>query len=142
MGVLGHFRGVRVRRGVAHFPHTGAEIPLDGSFFKSAIPVVKFNSFLLAKKFGRFLTGKKPKASLAFHPQPSGPWYNAWLAARMGGLEISKDPQTSDVVFVFDDKTESDTGAMLEPFLKSKAINDRIDDISKTHALWDKLRPC
>jgi len=133
MGILSHFRGVRVRHGVAHFPHTGAEIPLDGSFFKSAIPVVKFNSFLLIQKLGRFLTGKKPKASLAFHPQPSGPWYNAWLAARMGGLKIIKDLQASDVVFVFDDKTESDTGAKLDPLLKSKAINHRIDDISKTH---------
>lgn len=122
-----------MRHGVAHFPHTGAEIPLDGTFFQSAISVVKFNSFLLAQKFGRVLTGKKPRASLAFYPQPSGPWYNAWLASRMGGLKITKDPQTSDVVFVFDDKTESDTGAKLDPVLKEKAINARIDDISKTH---------
>lgn len=122
-----------MRRGVAHFPHTGAEIHLDRAFFKSAIPVVKFNSFLLAQRFGRFLTGRRPKASLAFHPQPAGPWYNAWLAVRMGGIVISKDPQAADVVFVFDDKTVSDTGALLEPSLKAKAINDRIDDISKTH---------
>jgi len=133
MGILGHFRGVRVRRGVAHFPHTGAEIPLNGSFFKSAIPVVKFNSFLLAQKFGRFVTARRHKTSLAFHPQPSGPWYNAWLAARMGGLKIIKDPYASDVVFVFDDKTESDTGAKLDSLLKDKAINHRIGDISKTH---------
>jgi len=113
MGILGHFRGVRVRRGIAHFPHTGAEIPLNGSFFKSAIPVVKFNSFLLAQKLGRFLTGQQPKANLAFYPQPSGPWYNAWLAARMGGIKIIKDTEAADVIFVFDDKTESDTGAKL-----------------------------
>jgi len=133
MGILGHFRGVRVRRGVAHFPHTGAVIPLDGTFFKSAIPVVKFNSFLLVQKYGRSLTGRRPKATLAFHPQPSGPWYNAWLAARMGGIKVVKDPQAAEVVFVFDDKTESETGITLDPSLKEKAINARIDDISKNH---------
>jgi len=133
MGILGHFRGVRIKKGVVHFPHTGTEIPLNREFFKSAIPVVKFNSYLLAQKYGRFISGRRPKASLAFYPQPSGPWYNAWLAARMGGIEITKDTNAADIIFVFDDTTESETGAQLEPSLKSKAINHRIDDISKTH---------
>ena len=131
MGMLGHFKGVSIRKGVATFPHTGVEIPLNGAFFKSAIPVVKFNSYLLMQKYWRAITGKKPLARLAFYPQPSGPWYNAWLASRMGGIEISKDPKAADVVFVFDDSTASETGAKLEPVLKAKAINHRIDDISK-----------
>ena len=122
-----------MRKGAAHFPHTGVEIPLNGVFFKSAIPLVRFNAYLLLKKYGRILARKPPIATLAFHPQPSGPWYNAWLAARMGGIDIVKDPKLADAVFVFDDKTESHTGADLEPALKAKAINDRIDDISKTH---------
>lgn len=133
MGILGHFQGVRVRKGVAHFPHTGVEIPLNVSFFKSAIPVVRFNSYLLLKKYKRSLTRKPRVATMAFYPQPSGPWYNAWLAARMGGVDIVKDPDIADAVFVFDDKTESDTGETLDPSLKTKAINDRIDDISKNY---------
>ena len=51
----------------------------------------------------------------------------------MAGIGVVKDAQAADVVFVFDDSTTSDTGAKLEPALKAKAINDRIDDISKTH---------
>ena len=133
MSVLGHFRGVRIRKGVVTFPHTGTEIPLNSTFFKGAIPVVRFNSFLLMRRFGRFLTGNRPVSSIAFYPQPSGPWYNSWLAARMGGLRILKKPQEADGVFVFDDKTESQTGAALESSLKAKAINHLIDDISKTH---------
>lgn len=133
MGVLSHFKGVRVRKGVAHFPHTGVDIPLNGTFLKSAIPVVRLNAFLLLQKYGRFLLGKKSVASLAFYPQPSGPWYNAWLAARMGGVKVVKDTQAADAIFVFDDKTESDIGAALDPVLKAKAINHRIHDISKTH---------
>lgn len=133
MSILGHFRGVRIRKGVVTFPHTGTQIPLNGTFFKGAIPVVRFNSFLLLQRLGRFLSGKRPAASIAFYPQPSGPWYNAWLAARMGGLDIVKDPKLANVVFVFDDKTESLTGAELEPAIKAKAINHLIDDISKTH---------
>lgn len=133
MGILSHFRGVRVQGGIVHFPHTGAEIPLNGTFFKSAIPIVKFNSYLLAQRFGCFVIGKRSKTALAFYPQPSGPWYNAWLAARMGGIKITKDTQVANIIFVFDDSTTSNTGAKLDPALKEKAINHRIDDISKTH---------
>ena len=133
MGILGHFRGIRIRKGIITFPHTGIEIPLNRRFFKDAIPVVKLNSFLLVQKYGRFLSGKTAKATLAFYPQPSGPWYNAWLAARMAGIKIIQNPYAADVVFVFDDITESDTGAKLEPSLKVKAINHRIDNISKQH---------
>ena len=131
MGILGHFRGVRIKGGVAHFPHTGVEIPLNLTFFKSAIPVVRFNSYLLLKKYKRSLTRKPHLATLAFYPQPSGPWYNAWLAARMSGIDVVKDPHLADAVFVFDDKTESETGETLDQSLKAKAINQRIDDISK-----------
>ena len=133
MSIWGHFRGVRIRKGVAVFPHTGTEIPLDGAFFKGAIPIIRFNGFLLAQRLGRFMRGQRPITSIAFYPQPSGPWYNAWLAARMSGLEIVTNSEEADVVFVFDDTTESDTGAALEPQVKAKAINHRIDDISKTH---------
>ncbi|WP_162143738.1 ATP-grasp domain-containing protein [Hellea balneolensis] len=130
---MGHFKGVRVKKGVAHFPHTGAEIPLNATFFKSAIPIVLFNSYLLLKKYARTYTGQPVIATLAFHPQPSGPWYNAWLAARMAGIDIIKDPYSADIVFVFDDKTESNMGEVLDSSLKAKAINLHIEDISKTH---------
>jgi len=133
MGMFGHFRGVKIRKGVATFPHTGAEFPLNFAFFMSSVPVLKINAYLLARKYKRALTRQKPRASLVFYPQPSGPWYNAWLAARMGGIEIVTDPQAADVVFVFDDKTTCDTGDALSPALKAKAINHRINDISKTH---------
>lgn len=133
MGILGHFRGVKIRKGVATFPHTGVEFPLNLSFFLSAVPVVKINAYLLAQKYKRALTRHAPPASLAFYPQPSGPWYNAWLAARMGGIEIVKNTAEADVVFVFDDKTESGAGETLNSALKAKAINHRINDISKTH---------
>ena len=133
MGILGHFRGVKIRKGVATFPHTGVQFPLNFAFFLSALPVLKINAYLLGLKYKRALMREKPAASLAFYPQPSGPWYNAWLAARMGGIEIVTDPQAADAVFVFDDKTASDTGEALSPALKAKAINHRINDISKTH---------
>jgi len=133
MGILGHFHGVRIRKGVATFPHTGAQFPPNFSFFISAIPVVKLNTYLLAQKYIRALRRQSPHSTLAFYPQPSGPWYNAWLAARMGDIKIIKDPQAADAVFVFDDTTESDTGSNLEAVLKAKAINDRIDNISKTY---------
>lgn len=133
MGILGHFRGVRIRKGVAIFPHTGVEIPLNKRFFIDAFAVVKFNAFLLVQRWCRRLRGAQPSATLAFYPQPAGPWYNAWLAARMGDVALTKDPQNAEAVFVFDDSTASDTGAALDPALKAKAINHRINDISKTY---------
>jgi len=133
MSILGHFKGVRIRKGVATFPHTGAEFPLNPAFFISAIPVVKINAYLLALKYKRTFRRENPIATMAFYPQPSGPWYNAWLAARMGGVKLINDPNAAETVFVFDDKTESDIGEKLGVKIKVKAINHRINDISKTH---------
>ena len=133
MSILGHFKGVRIRKGVATFPHTGVEFPLNPAFFISAIPVVRINAYLLVLKWKRAITGAAPIASMAFYPQPSGPWYNAWLAARMGGIDLIDDPNAAEAVFIFDDKTESDIGKKLGAKMKAKAINHRINDISKTH---------
>jgi len=133
VSIFSHFRGVRISRGVIHFPHTGTDIKINKAFIKSAWAVTIFNSYLVALRIWRFFTAQRLAKSISFYPQPSGPWYNAWLAARMAGLDIVADPAKADHVFIFHDATYSDIEALDRQDLKGKVLNGRITDISKSH---------
>lgn len=95
--------------------------------------MLRFNTYLKLRPSSKTLADQKPVKKIAFFPQPSGPWYSAWLAVHMLNLEIVEDRLLADHVFVFDDKTVSNAGATLDLGLRLKAINADIGDISKTH---------
>jgi len=133
LGFFSHYSGLSLRGGAIYVHQTEASIPIDGTFFKDAYAVIQFNIYLLARRFWRWCRRVPSLGTLAFYPQPSGPWYNAWLMARMAGLNIIKDIDAADHVFIFDDSTHSDVGATLEPHIKAKAVNPDVRDISKTN---------
>ena len=133
MSIFSHFRGVKFEKGAVIFPHTATRIQMDKAFFKSAFAVTTFNTYLVGLRCLRFVLKRGKSKTIAFYPQPSGPWYNAWLAARMAGLKIISDPHEADHVFIFDDATHSRIGLELPSNLRAKAINDNIHDISKSH---------
>jgi len=112
---------------------TGAHIALDKAFFKSAISVVKINTYLMGRRLARLVKGSPGKGSIAFHPQKAGPWFNAWMAARYAGIAIKTKPEKAENLFVFDDSTVSQTGVILNGHDTARAINHRITDISKDH---------
>jgi len=133
MGILGHFKDMHIADGAVHIHQTGAKIKIDRHFWADTAAIIKLNSYIVTMRIGRFLRGKRPVGTIAFYPQPSGPWYNAWLTARFAGLKFIQDPQEADRVFIFDDSTTSDIGADLSEDIRTKAINHRITDISKEH---------
>ncbi len=133
MSIFSYFRGVKIHHRTVLLPYTGTKIALDRAFFKSAAAVIKLNSYVLVSRFARFATGRGRGKTIAFYPQPAGPWYNAWIAAHMAGLKIISDPYQADYIFIFDDATYSSAGERLSAELSNKAINHRISDISKRH---------
>lgn len=133
MGFLKHFRGLSLKNGGIYVHQTGATIPINGSLLKDGFALTKFNSYIIGLRLWRYLRRMPSAGTLAFYPQQPGPWYNAWLMARIAGLKITKDINTADHVFIFDDSTHSDIGATLDPHIEAKAINPRVSDISKTH---------
>ena len=126
MRLLGHFKGVRFRRGVIYFGQTQTEIPMNMAFFKGLIAVCKIN---LAICWHRLIS-RDNKGKIAFAPDMPGPWYNARYAAHLANLKITNDPETADCVFVFDDKTITEVG---RSFSGKPSINANISDITKTH---------
>ena len=134
MGFLRHFKGVRFERGLIHFGKTDTDIHLNAAFFKSAWGVAKIMAAISARRLGRALSpsGHRKRPAIAFYPDTPGPWYNAYSAVHLAGMEFSSDIHQADHVFIFDDKTHSDAATTLPQALRAKAINHRISDISKS----------
>lgn len=128
MALLRHFNGVRFERGVIHFAKTGADISPNAAFFKSALAIAKINLAVMKRRNTR---GAK-SGTLAFYPDMPGPWYTAYFAAHIAGLELTNDVRAADAIFIFDDKTRSRAAEALSPDLAARAINRQITDISKT----------
>ena len=135
--MLKYFSGLRITRKTIYVAQTGATITVNASLFRQAWKVLSFNFYLLGLNAARFalrvMRGKPSPVTLAFYPQPAGPWFNAWLAAKMAGLKIIKNVEAADHVFIFDDVTHSTAGQNLSPEILKRAINHKITDISKTH---------
>jgi hypothetical protein len=75
---------------------------------------------------------KRPqkRGTLAFYPQPAGPWYTLPLALAGTSIRITRNLQSADAVMIFDDRTVSD---IILPGTPAKLLNARIADISKIH---------
>lgn len=126
MSLLGHFRGVRLRKGVIHFGQTNTDIRIDRAFLNSAFAIAKINSVITWRR----ITRGRTNGTIAFAPNMPGPWYNARFAAHLAGLKITKNVSEADCVFVFDDKTVSAGG---KDYGNVPSINASISDISKSH---------
>lgn len=128
-----YFRGIHIRDKHLHIPHPRARLSLDRSFFRSVWAVVQLYAYLVAVGLSRAFTRKQDRHTIAFYPRNAPPWYNIWLATQVGDLEIVSDVEQADTVFVFEDETISRAGRTLNSDQRSRALNDRIEDISKTH---------
>lgn len=118
---------------LAYYQHVRQRLTFDRGFFKGA--------FIVAKLYCHFKFGagrQKPgpnmaRPTLAFFPQPAGPWYNIWLAVQNTKLQLTKHPENADYIFIFDDSTHSEAAANLPAEVNAQLINHRVTDISKSN---------
>jgi len=118
---LSYFRTVKSR---THF---------DAAFVKDARVVAGLYTHFKWGKGRQTFRADTPRPTLAFYPNPVGPWYNIWLILQNTKLKKIKDVEQADYVFLFDDKTQSDAAATLPDTVKAIRINDKVTDISKKH---------
>ncbi len=118
---LNYYRAVKSR---THF---------DAHFFQDARVVAKLYIHYKWGKGRQKAVPKTSQATLAFYPNPVGPWYNIWLILNHTGIKKVKDINTADYIFIFDDKTQSLVANNLPKTLKAQLINDKVTDISKSH---------
>jgi len=120
-------------RWLDYYKSVKGRIHVDSGFFKGAYSVSKIYLYFMGKKMSRTRKGRAARKSMAFYPQPAGPWYNVWMTAQILEMKIRQDIDSADYIFVFDDFTESDSAAGLTATNLQKAINHKITDIGKTN---------
>ena len=120
-------------RWLDYYKSVKERIHVDSGFFKGAYSVAKIYSYFSAKKLGRFFKGVAANKTIAFYPQPAGPWYNVWMTAQILEMKINQDVDQADYIFVFDDFTESDSVSGLSVTNLRKAINHKVTDIGKNN---------
>ncbi|MEP1231705.1 MAG: hypothetical protein ABJG88_13615, partial [Litorimonas sp.] len=92
---LTYFRAVKSR---THF---------DAHFLQDARVVAKlYLHYKWGKGRQKFASNIEP-STLAFYPNPVGPWYNIWLILKNTQIKPIKDINKADYIFIFDDKTQS-----------------------------------
>lgn len=118
---------------LTYFQTVKSRTHFDVHFIKDAGVVAKL---YLHFKWGggrQKFAADTPRLSLAFFPNPVGPWYNIWLILQNTSIKITKDIQSADYVFIFDDKTKSHAAEALPQSVKAVRVNDKVTDISKAH---------
>ena len=137
---LNYFKGIHIRDGVIYVRQTGQQIPIDRKLFGSIIAVLRVYLYLFGVKLIRFLTFKRPLATIAFVPHLPAFWYNIWIANQISGSRAFGDASRADSIFVFEDST---VNAFDPDTLPSNAVkvNDRISDVTKTRvgALFEQV---
>lgn len=106
-------------------------VTLNKSFVKGALVVAKLYWHYTFGHGRRTFSANAP--TLAFYPQPAGPWYNIWLTLQNTSIKITKNPFKADFIFVFDDSTQSNVIQNLTCDFKGRLINHRVTDISKSN---------
>jgi len=128
-----YVRGLRIKDKQLLVPHPRVRVSLDRSFFKSLFAALQLYTYLVLIGAARVFKRNRDRRSIAFYPHSAPPWYNIWLAMQISDIKIVSDLDAADAVFVFEDETYSRAARQLTADQRGRALNDRIEDISKTH---------
>jgi hypothetical protein len=109
---------------------TGHRIVPDLSLLHSIFIWFCFYFFAQTWRTWRRVTGHK-RPTIAFYPDKPRPWYFIWPVMHVSGAKLIDDVSKADIVFQFDDSTETDNAV---PAVKDGArlVNFCCQDVSKT----------
>jgi len=118
---------------LTYFSAVKSRTHFDAHFIKDARVVAGLYTHFKWGKGRQTFAADAKRPTLAFFPDPVGPWYNIWLILNNTPIKVVKDAEEADYVFIFDDKTKSRAADNLPPNIEATRINDKITDISKFH---------
>tara|TARA_R110000787_G_scaffold99840_7_gene204582 strand:- start:17150 stop:18088 length:939 start_codon:yes stop_codon:yes gene_type:complete len=109
---------------------TGHRIVPDLSLLHSIFIWFCFYFFAQTWRTWRRVTGHK-RPTIAFYPDKPRPWYFIWPVMHVSGSKLIDDVSRADIVFQFDDSTETDNAI---PAVKEGArlVNFGCQDVSKS----------
>lgn len=118
---------------------TGHRVPANLGLVQDVFTWLSFYFFAETWRTWRFLTGHK-RPTIAFYPDQPRPWYFIWPVMQVAGAKLIDDTSAADIVFHFDDSTES---ACPKPDVKpgARLVNFSCGDISKSRVAeaWAKV---
>ncbi|MEM6534138.1 MAG: hypothetical protein AAF613_00745 [Pseudomonadota bacterium] len=110
---------------------TGHRVPTSFSLVNDIFTWFTFYTLAQSWRTWRRLTGHK-RPTIAFYPEKPRPWYFIWPVMHASGAKLISDTRTADIVFQFDDSTESNhTPPPVKP--SAKLVNFSCMDISKSN---------
>lgn len=109
---------------------TGHRIPSSLGLANDIFTWLTFYTLAQSWRTWRRVTGHK-RPTIAFYPEKPRPWYFIWPVMHVSGAKLISDTSTADIVFQFDDATESNH---TPPPVKAgaKLVNFDCMDISKS----------
>lgn len=109
---------------------TGHRVPAKSSLFGDIFTWLTFYTLAQSWRTWRRVTGHR-RPTIAFFPEKPRPWYFIWPVMHASGTKLIADTGKADIVFQFDDSTES---RHAPPAIKdgAKLVNFGCTDISKS----------
>lgn len=110
---------------------TGHRVPANFQLANDIFTWLTFYTLAQSWRTWRRITGHK-RPTIAFHPDKPRPWYFIWPVMHASGAKLISDVSKADIVFQFDDSTQSNHAT---PVTKpgAKLVNFGCSDISKSN---------
>ncbi len=128
-----YFEGIRIKGRQVHVGTTGAVITVDAAFLKGLVSVLKIFGYFKLRQLKQIFSQKPASATIAFHPQNPGPWFNIWQVTRLGGVKTVTDLAKADYIFAFEDSTQTKFDTSYLSSFGVPVLNMNAYDISKEH---------
>lgn len=110
---------------------TGHRVPATRELANDVFTWLTFYTLAQSWRSWRRITGHK-RATIAFYPEKPRPWYHIWPVMHASGAKLISDSSVADIVFQFDDSTNTDhTPPTTKP--GAKLVNFGCTDISKSN---------
>lgn len=109
---------------------TGHRVPATGQLANDVFTWLTFYTLAQSWRSWRRVTGHK-RPTIAFYPEKPRPWYFIWPVMHVSGAKLISDVSEADIVFQFDDSTES-YHQVPETKPGAKLVNFGCNDISKS----------
>ena len=109
---------------------TGHRVPARFELLEDMAAWLTFYTLAQSWRTWRRITGNQ-RPTMAFYPEKPRPWYFIWPVMHASGVKLISDVGSADIVFQFDDSTES---YHEPPSIKpgARLVNFKCNDISKS----------
>ena len=85
---------------------TGHRVPARFELLEDMAAWLTFYTLAQSWRTWRRITGNQ-RPTMAFYPEKPRPWYFIWPVMHASGVKLISDVGSADIVFQFDDSTES-----------------------------------